>query len=162
MVWYRFHFNSHTSTTLYLLLESLYNSHNHTTDYVPIITCTFVQLIFLSFHKHEPAQGSKCNSVLKSNQQQSPWYGLVITLMPFTMDYLQSYKSNGSKLNLALEFNIMQGLTFSDWKSWLKWQQFRAEVRRSTVWTTPRWLSWVKVSVTYSVPLGKYWDKISN
>jgi len=52
MARHSFHFNTHTSTTVYLLLESLYNSHNHTTDYVLIITRTFIKLLFLSLHKH--------------------------------------------------------------------------------------------------------------
>jgi len=84
MVRYSFHFNTHTSTALYLLLESLYNSHNHTTDYVLIITCTFVKLLFLSLHKHNLHSGPKVIQF----QRQSLWYGLVIIHMPFTTDYL--------------------------------------------------------------------------
>jgi len=59
MVRYSFHFNTHTSTALYLLLESLYNSHNHTTDYVLTITCTLVKLLFLGLHKHNLHIGPK-------------------------------------------------------------------------------------------------------
>jgi hypothetical protein len=59
MVMYSFHFNSHTSTALYLLLESLYNSHIHTTGYVLIITRTLVKLLFPSLHKHHLQSGPK-------------------------------------------------------------------------------------------------------